>query len=109
MVKCNKCNRKITAKISVERGYGPTCWKSVQAEINQETQTINHQEIPLSLTQNAFENVSAYVQNYIQPKTSLLATTKKIFNKIWAVKNKSDSYYKKYEIRVLNHLISTPI
>ncbi len=108
-MKCLKCFRKITAKISVDRGYGPTCWKSVQAEIKQEKQKIIQQETPIFLTQNAFENVSAYVSAYIQPKTSLLATTKKIFNKIWAVKNKSDSYYKKYEIRVLNHLISTPI
>lgn len=24
---CNRCGRKITEKLSVERGYGPTCWE----------------------------------------------------------------------------------
>ena len=24
---CNRCGRKITDSVSVERGYGPTCWK----------------------------------------------------------------------------------
>ncbi len=24
---CNRCGRKITDKLSVKRGYGPTCWE----------------------------------------------------------------------------------
>lgn len=31
-MKCMKCNRKLTAKISKQRGYGPTCWNKVQAQ-----------------------------------------------------------------------------
>ena len=103
--KCQRCNRTLKAKVSVDRGYGPTCFVKIQ----QEKQSIVQQETPIFLTQSALENVENYVKNYIQPKTSLLTTTKKIFNKIWAVKNNSGSYYQKHEIRTLNHLIATPI
>lgn len=23
---CKRCNRKLTSTVSIERGYGPTCW-----------------------------------------------------------------------------------
>ena len=105
MIKCQRCNRKLKTDLSVQRGYGPVCF----AKIQEQKSKIVQQETPIFLTQSALENVENYVKNYIQPKTSLLATTKKIFNKIWAVKNNSDSYYKKHEIRTLNHLIATPI
>lgn len=31
-MKCKLCGRKITAKISKQRGYGPVCWEKVVEE-----------------------------------------------------------------------------
>lgn len=105
MNKCQRCNRTLKAKVSIDRGYGPTCFVKIQ----QEKQKIVRQESQIYLTRTEFETLENYVKSYIQPKTSLLATTKKIFNKIWAIKDNTSKYYIKYEIRTLNHLIATPI
>ncbi|GLI14220.1 hypothetical protein MTHERMMSTA1_13460 [Methanosarcina thermophila MST-A1] len=29
---CNRCNRPLKDSVSVERGYGPVCWKKIKAE-----------------------------------------------------------------------------
>lgn len=36
---CGRCNRKLKDKKSIERGYGPTCWKKVQAALKNETES----------------------------------------------------------------------
>lgn len=104
-MKCKRCNRIITAQLSKQLGYGPTCWKKVQKQI----QIPEKREEQIYLTESQFDNLENYVESYIKPKTSIFATTKKIFNKIWAIKDNSSNYYRKFEIRALNHLIATPI
>ena len=38
-MKCKLCGRKITAKLSKKRGYGPVCWEKVE----QDKQPTNNQ------------------------------------------------------------------
>ena len=31
-VKCKRCNRRLTSKLSIERGYGDTCYRIIQLQ-----------------------------------------------------------------------------
>lgn len=33
---CNRCGRELADELSLDRGYGPICWKKVQEEQNAE-------------------------------------------------------------------------
>ncbi|WP_245830911.1 DUF6011 domain-containing protein [Sediminibacillus massiliensis] len=38
-MECVKCGRELKDKRSIERGYGPTCWKKAQEEAEKEKQS----------------------------------------------------------------------
>lgn len=37
-MECGRCNRKLRGAKSIERGYGPVCWKKVQQEEEKQEQ-----------------------------------------------------------------------
>jgi len=36
MIKCKRCGRPLTAKTSIERGYGLICWEKHKAEVKED-------------------------------------------------------------------------
>ncbi|MBA7493288.1 hypothetical protein ES702_03846 [subsurface metagenome] len=36
VVRCRRCNKVLTVPESVERGYGPVCWRIIQGKGNRQ-------------------------------------------------------------------------
>jgi hypothetical protein len=67
MVKCKLCGRKLKAKLSKKRGYGPVCWEKV---VKEEQPTDNQYEEKIQQLESQIKNLTMIV-NSIRTNTTL--------------------------------------